>query len=98
MIDGIQVSGVVIRNHEIVRHHSVMGSHDVHSLELRSVSGKTSNIKFSLPVVDEEGVFVASGNKYLLRKQRVDRNLYLPVHCVSMRGTKKTYLIAGKRQ
>lgn len=72
MIDGIQVSGVVIRNHEITRHHSVMGSHDVHTLELRSVSGKTSNIKFSLPVVDEEGVFVASGNKYLLRKQRVD--------------------------
>lgn len=72
MIDGIQVSGVVIRNHEITRHHSVMGSHDVHTLELRSVSGKTSNIKFSLPVVDEEGVFMASGNKYLLRKQRVD--------------------------
>lgn len=72
MVDGVQVAGVVVRNHEITRHDTVMGSHDVHTLELRSVSGKVSNVKFSLPVVDEEGVFMASGNKYLMRKQRVD--------------------------
>lgn len=71
-IDSIQNAGVVIKNHEIEVRHSALGSYEHHRLELKPVDGMPSTIQFTLPQVDEDGTFLAAGNRYLLRKQRVD--------------------------
>lgn len=72
VVDAIQSPGVAIRRHEVDVTHSALGSYEHHVLELLPVDGAPSTIKFTFPTVDEEGVFLAGGNKYALRKQRVD--------------------------
>ena len=71
-IDSVQNAGVVIKNHEIEVRHSALGSYEHHRLELKPVDGMPSTIQFTLPQVNEDGTFTASGNLYLLRKQRID--------------------------
>ncbi len=71
-IDAVQAAGVTIRRHEIDVSHSVLGTYEHHTLELKPIDGAPSTISFTLPQVDEEGYLMAGGNKYLLRRQRVD--------------------------
>lgn len=71
-VDSIQKTGVVIRNHEIEVVHSALGSYEKHVLEIKPIDGVSSSVKFTLPIVDEDGTFMAGGNKYKMRKQRVD--------------------------
>jgi hypothetical protein len=71
-IDAIQATGVVIRNHEVEIRNSVLGVYEHHRLEIKPIDGAPSNLQFTLPVVEEDGTFTAGGNKYLLRRQRVD--------------------------
>lgn len=72
MVGSIQKSGVIVRRHEIETDSSVLGSYEHHTLELKPLDGVASTIHFKLPKVNEDGTFVANGNKYTLRKQRVD--------------------------
>lgn len=74
-IDAVQGAGVAIRRHEIDVTHSVLGSYEHHTLEIKPIDGAASTIKFTFPKVEEDGTFLAGGNKYLLRKQRVDNPL-----------------------
>lgn len=80
-IDAVQAAGVTIRRHEIDVRHSALGSYEHHSLEIKPIDGSPSNISFTFPKVDEDGTFLAGGNKYLLRKQRVD----LPIRKIAPR-------------
>ena len=72
MLSGLQKTGVVIRRHDIDTDHSVMGSYEMHTLELKPIDGASSTIRFKVPKISDDGTFVSSGNKYVLRKQRVD--------------------------
>lgn len=72
MLNSLQRSGIVIRKHNIEVDHSALGSYENHELEIRPVDGQVSTIRFRLPKVNEDGTFVAAGNKYSMRKQRVD--------------------------
>lgn len=72
MISNVQRAGVVIKNHEVEIDHSALGTYEIHTLELKPVDGAASTIRFKLPVVNEDGTFLASGNKYVMRKQRID--------------------------
>lgn len=74
-IDAVQATGVTIRRHEIDVSHSALGTYEHHTLELKPIDGAPSTISFTLPQIDEEGYFYAGGNKYLLRRQRVDVSL-----------------------
>lgn len=72
MTDGIQKAGVVIRKHEVETEHSVLGSYNMHTLELKPVDGQASTIRFRVPVVNVDGTITSSGNRMVLRKLRVD--------------------------
>lgn len=72
MTAGIQKSGVVIKNHEMEVNTSILGSYEIHTLELKPVNGASSIIRFRLPVIKEDATYEAGGNKYILRSQRVD--------------------------
>ena len=75
VIDAVQAEGIIIRRHEVETKHTVSGGIETHTLELKPVNGKSSVIHFSFPVVDDEGVFEASGTRYFLRKQIVDAEI-----------------------
>ena len=72
VVNSIQKTGVVIRNHEVDISTSILGSVERHTLELTPINGQPSVIRFSLPVVDEEGKYQVSGNLYSLRAQWCD--------------------------
>lgn len=72
MIDNLQRSGVIVQKHSIEESHTALGSFETHSLEVKPVDGQASTLRFKLPIIEDDGTIIATGNKYILRKQRVD--------------------------
>lgn len=75
MVDGLQRSGVMIQKHSIEESHTALGSFEMHTLDVKPVDGQASTLRIKLPIVEEDGTMVVSGNKYQLRAQRIDRPL-----------------------
>lgn len=72
MAVNIQRAGIVLQSYEVETHDSILGAFEVHTLKVKPIDGAPSTIRFKIPKVDEEGNFVANGNKYHMRKQRGD--------------------------
>lgn len=72
VVNRLQAAGVIVQKHEVHRATSILGTYEYHRLELKPIDGQPSTIKFSLPVINEDGTYEVAGNKYLARKQRVD--------------------------
>lgn len=73
MVDAIQTEGVIIRNHSVETKTTISGSYEHHTLEIKPIDGQLSTIHFTLPVVNEDGTFISSGSKYIMRSQIVDQ-------------------------
>lgn len=71
-VDSLQNAGVVIKKHEVDYVSSVLGTHENHTLEFKPIDGMSSVVHFTLPKIEEDGTFMASGVKYRLRTQRTD--------------------------
>ena len=71
-IDSVQATGVAIRRHEIDTRHTALGTYETHQLELKPINGAPSVVQFTFPKIEADGTFMAGGNKYRLRTQRVD--------------------------
>ena len=72
MIGTLQKAGVVIKKHSVEIDHSVLGTYENHTLELKPINGVASTVRFRLPKINEDGTFLNGNNRYLMRKQRVD--------------------------
>jgi len=73
-----QNAGIAVTNYEVEHVETIMGKHDNYSVQFVPVNGKPSTVCFTLPSVDENGVFEVNGSKYRMRKQIGD----LPIHKV----------------
>lgn len=76
---GITGAGVAVTNYEIERVEDVANEYEIHTVKLTPVKGKSSTLRFKLPVISEEGTYTANSVTYRLRKQRVD----LPIRKVA---------------
>lgn len=72
-VQAIQKAGIIVRRHEVETKYSEMGTFDVHTIELKPVNGNPSIIRARIPRVDDEGIFVVRGVRYLARSQMVDK-------------------------
>ena len=72
MVSSIQRAGVIIKRHEVELVTSALGQYEIHVLELKPIDGVSSTIRFKIPKIDDDGTMNCGGNKYVLRKQRVD--------------------------
>lgn len=72
MVDGLQRSGVMVQKHTVEESHTAMGSFEMHTFDVKPIDGQASTLRVKLPIVAEDGTFVANGNTYVLRKQRID--------------------------
>lgn len=72
MIGSLQKSGIIIRKHNIEIDNSALGTYENHVLELKPIEGPISTVRFRIPKINDDGTFLANGNKYQMRKQRVD--------------------------
>ena len=79
MVLAVQNFGVAVTGFSVERHENILGAHDAYVVRLSPVRGEPSTIRFRLPVVREDGVFISNGVPYRLRKQRAD----LPIRKVS---------------
>lgn len=69
---GMQKGGVAITRYEVERIEDAMNSYDAYTVRVVPVQGAPSTIRFRLPVVNEDGTYLANGVKCRLRKQRAD--------------------------
>ncbi len=70
VIYSLQDSDIIIKNHEVEIEDSVLGGIEIHTMEVKPLTGKPSKLTFRIPVIEEDGTFKLSGNIYNLRKQR----------------------------
>lgn len=71
-IQAVQRGGVIIKNHTVDRQSTVLGDYDVHTVEIVPLSGQPSIVRAKIPLIEEDGSFIAKGVKYAARIQRVD--------------------------
>lgn len=69
MVIAIQKSGMIVTDYKVEKYESILGAEEEHTLRIVPVEGIPSTIRFKVPVVNEDGTFVASGVKYRLRNQ-----------------------------
>lgn len=72
VVDSLQRGGIIVRDYQVEEVNTILGSYEVHSVELKPIDGAASTIHFRVPKVNREGVFVSNGNSYKLRHQRRD--------------------------
>lgn len=71
-VANLEQGDVIIKDYEVEEVNTVTDRYETHKLTLKPIDGKESTIYFRLPKIDSEGVFMVSGNRYKLRKQRTD--------------------------
>lgn len=72
MVGALQKGGVIVQKHEIDVEHNAMENFELHRIELKPIDGVSSSVWMRLPIIEQDGSFIVGGNKYFLRKQRVD--------------------------
>lgn len=72
MLGSLQKSGVIVTKHQVQVENSALGTYENHVVELKPIDGMASTVRFRIPKINEDGSFLANGNKYLLRAQKVD--------------------------
>lgn len=71
-IYNLQKANVIIKSHNMEIESSALGEYEYHQLELAPIDGAPSTVSFKIPVIAPDNTFSAGGNRYMLRKQRVD--------------------------
>lgn len=72
MVLSVNRAGVAVTGYSVERTQDVANDFEMHTVKVTPVSGKPSTLKFRLPVVADDGTYVANGVKYRMRKQRGD--------------------------
>lgn len=72
----VQSAGVAVTDLSIKDEHTYLGSHQIISCQLTPLIGAPTTVKMKLPVIDNNGIFMANGVKYKIKSQRVDRYLF----------------------
>ena len=72
VVDSLQRGGILVRDYQVVEENSILGSYEVHSVELKPIDGAASTIHFRVPKINDDGTYSVSSNKYVMRTQRVD--------------------------
>lgn len=68
----MQKAGFIINKYETETIEDVLGSYEIHTLRITPIEGMPSTLRFKIPVVNDDGVYMANGIKYRMRKQRGD--------------------------
>lgn len=78
MVLAQQAQGAIIEDFRVERVMDAVNKSNVYVVKIVPVPGKPSTLRFPIPVVEKDGVWVANGKRYNLRKQRGDP----PIHKV----------------
>ena len=68
----LQNNKSIVLDHNVELKESVTGSLEEHTIKLKTLNGQDSEVKFVLPVIDNDGKFMYSNSKYIMRYQKLD--------------------------
>lgn len=72
MVLNLQRTGLCVTGYSVEEHEDANNSFVTHVVQVTTVTGKASTVRFRLPKIDKNGVFRSNGVNYRMRKQRVD--------------------------
>jgi hypothetical protein len=75
MVMNIQNAGICVTEYEVEHVESVMGDYDIYTARVVPIEGAPSTLRWKLPAVQEDGVYVSNGVRYRMRKQKGDMPL-----------------------
>lgn len=75
----VQKAGIAVSGYKVETVRDAVSHYEEHTVQLTPVVGKSSTIRFRVPVVDKRGTYVSNGSRYRLRAQKGD----LPIVKVS---------------
>jgi len=78
-VTSLENADIIIKEYSVEKDISTLGNYEIHKFVVRPIGGNESVLYMRIPIIDEEGEFVASGVKYRMRKQRAD----LPIRKIS---------------
>ena len=70
----IQRQGVAVTDIKIRENEDIMNHTQTFTVTVKPVRGVTSNLEFTIPVIDKDGRFLSNGVTYRQRTQRADEN------------------------
>lgn len=73
----IQRQGVAVTDIKIRENEDVMNHTQTFTVTVKPVRGVSSNLEFTIPVIDRDGRFKSNGVTYRQRQQRADRKFYI---------------------
>lgn len=68
----LQNNKSIVLDHNVELKESVTGALEEHTVKLKTLNGQDSEVKFVLPVIDNDGKFMYSNSKYIMRYQKLD--------------------------
>ena len=68
----LQRAGICVTDYKVTKFENAFDAYEIHSFKLIPLEGGESTIKVKVPIVQEDGTFVASSVKSRLRIQRID--------------------------
>lgn len=71
-VTSLERSNLIVKSYEIEESNTAMGQYETHRITFKPIKGNESTVYMRLPKVNEEGEFMASGVKLIMRKQRSD--------------------------
>lgn len=78
-IYSLQNANMVVEDHMVYIKENILGATEYHEVRVKPLNAPAVNLKFSIPVVKEDGTFKMSGNTYRMRKQRTE----IPIRKIS---------------
>lgn len=75
----VQRAGVAVSDFQVDRVVDALNKYDIITVRLVPVAGSPSTVRMTIPVIENDGSWMADGSRYHLRKQRGD----MPIHKVN---------------
>ena len=68
------IEGVCVTDYKVTKFENAFDSYAIHSFKFIPLEGGESTVKIKLPIVQEDGSFMAGGVQSKMRMQRIDQN------------------------
>ena len=86
----LQRNGICVTDYKVTKVENAFDAYEIHSFKLVPLEGQESTVKIKVPVVDEDGNFIAGSVKSRMRLQRID----LPIRKINHREVALTSYVS----
>lgn len=74
-VTALERNDLIVKDYQVEEISQSTGKYEIHKLTLKPLRGKESQVYFRIPVINDEGEYVAGGVRYRIRRQRASQIL-----------------------